>query len=75
MSYMEYKEFQVPESVQQTLEELSSKGEAATLGAGGFFEWLNGLAKEEGWRAVWQGFNYPFIVLEREVVVVEEVKN
>lgn len=72
--HMEYKEVKVPEEVAQRLEEMASKGDAEnppTLGAAGFFDWLNELSRTEGWRAVWQGFNFPYIVLEREVVSEE----
>ena len=77
MSYMEYKEVQVPEEIVNRLREMSeaSTPEApATFGAVGVFDWMNQQAREGGWRVVWQGFNFPFVVFEREVVE-EEVKN
>lgn len=77
MSYMEYKEVQVPEKIQTRLEELSSTAtpeNPSTLGGAGLFDWLTSLSRDEGWRVVWQGFNFPFIVLEREVVAEEVEK-
>jgi hypothetical protein len=70
MSYTEYKEVEVPKEVQEKLmqlQQLSSPDQPATLSASGFFDWLNKLSKDEGWTAVWQGFNFPYIVLERQV--------
>lgn len=72
MSYMEFKETYVPEKIQQTLENLSAEGKNPTLKDGGFYDWLTELSRE-GWRPVWPSFNFPFIVLEREVN--EEVEN
>lgn len=77
MRYMEYKEVETPDDVQTRLEKMRETGnpnEPATLGAAGFFEWLTKLSREEGWRAVWQGFHFPYIVLEREVVEEEVEK-
>jgi len=68
--YVELKEFKIPSEVTDKLAELQEKGDQdnpATLGAAGFFDWLTTMSKTEGWRPVFQGFNYPFIVLEREV--------
>ncbi len=63
MTYMEYKEVKIP---QDCLDKLDS-GEAETLSHAGVFTWLNQLARDEGWRVVWTGFNFPFLILEREV--------
>ena len=76
-SYMEYKEFEVPEEVQNRLEKLAEMGSAdpqtrPTLANAGFFEWLNKLSREEGWRVVWNAFQFPYVVLEREVAVEAE---
>lgn len=68
MTRMEWKEVTVPQEIQDKLGELqqtATQENPATLGAAGFFEWLNKL-NEEGWRPVWPGFHFPFIVLERE---------
>jgi hypothetical protein len=76
MKYMEYKEVEVPSEVQARLAELqenSSPETPATLGACGFFEWITKLSREEGWRPVWQGFNFPYLALEREVNKPREV--
>lgn len=75
MKYMEYKEVQVPEDVQQKLTELQESQDAnttPTLGAAGFFDWLNAISRDDGWHAVWQGFNFPYLVLEREVITEED---
>jgi hypothetical protein len=72
---MEYKEVEVPNDIQARLEELrenSSPEEPATLGACGFFEWVTKLSREEGWCPIWQGFNFPYLALEREVEEEEE---
>lgn len=77
MSYMEYKEVQVPDEMRQKLDAMAKANDPAnppTLGAVGFFEWLNAFAKDEGWSAVWQGFNFPYLVLEREVVLEKSEK-
>jgi len=73
-TYMEYKEVRVPTEITDKLEKMAEAGDPenpATLGAAGFFDWLTEQSKTEGWRAVWSGFNFPFIVLEREVVLEE----
>ena len=72
MSYMEYVEVKIPEEVLARLEELAKKsadvsGEQVTLTEGGFFDWLNKKAKDDGWRMVWSAFRFPFVTLEREV--------
>ena len=70
-TFVEVREFQVPDEIQEKLSQLSEAaqqgGAPVTLTQGGVFEWLNGLARSEGWRPVWQTFQYPFIVMEREV--------
>ncbi len=76
MNYMEYKEVQVPKEIMDNLEKLSQEAtpeNPATLGEAGVFDWLNEQARNNRWRVVWQGFNFPFVVFEREVV--EEVEN
>jgi len=77
MDYMEYKEVKVPDEVREKLDAMAAANDPTnppTLGGAGFFEWLNGLAKDEGWRAVWSGFNFPYLVLEREVVLEKSEK-
>lgn len=64
---MEFKEERIPEEILAKLEKGVEAGQPVTLGAAGVFEWLTNLSKTEGWRPVWQVFNFPFIVLEREV--------
>ncbi|MHA2063127.1 MAG: hypothetical protein ACXABY_01980 [Candidatus Thorarchaeota archaeon] len=76
MKYMEYTELQTPDDVQTRLEKMREIGDPkspATLGAAGFFEWVTKLSREEGWRPVWQGFNFPYLVFEREVDKPREV--
>jgi hypothetical protein len=65
MSYTEYQEFRAPDTIINKLEEAAASGKAMTLTEAGFFEWLNKLSKEDGWRVVWQTFNFPIMVLER----------
>ena len=77
MNYMEFKEVKAPDEVLKKLEEMAAAGDQenpATLGGAGFFAWLTELSKSEGWRPVWSGFNFPYITLEREVVVEEVEK-
>ncbi len=77
MSYMEYKEVKVPDNVCEKLEAMRTANDPAnppTLGGAGFFEFLNALAENEGWRAVWAGFNFPYLVLERKVVLDKSEK-
>lgn len=77
MSYMEYKEVKVPDNVREKLDAMQQANDPTnppTLGGAGFFEFLNTLAKDEGWRAVWAGFNFPYLVLEREVVLEKSEK-
>jgi len=69
-SHMEYKEVQIPEEIVNRMREISGTAtpeKPATFGAAGVFDWLNEQSREGGWRVVWQGFNFPFVVLEREV--------
>lgn len=73
--FREYQEVQVPEEVVNKFNQLVEKGdpnEPATFGAAGLFDWFNQLAREGGWRVVWQGFNFPYVVLERDVEEVEK---
>lgn len=77
MSYMEYKEVLVPDEIVERLREMSETStpeKPATFGAAGVFDWMNAQSRDGGWRVVWAGFNFPYVVLEREVVE-EEVKN
>ncbi len=77
MTYMEYREVRVPTEIEAKLEELSqAEGlqTPPTLGAAGFFEWVTKMSREEGWSVVWQGFHFPYVVLEREVIVEEVQK-
>ncbi len=67
MKYFEFKEVKIPEEIMQKLEKGAEAGQPVTLGAAGVFDWLTQLSKDEGWRPVWNGFNFPFLVLEREV--------
>lgn len=75
MKYMEYQEFEVPAEIQTKLEEMAQNPTGpqgpATLGKAGMFEWMNELSRTEGWSAVWQAFQFPFIVMQREVVTEE----
>lgn len=74
MKYMEYKEVKIPQEMLDTIQgalakmQESGEGEPPTMGDVGVMKWLTRLSKDEGWRVVWQAFNYPFFVLEREVV-------
>jgi hypothetical protein len=77
---MEYKELKAPEEILTRLTEMQNeegRSEPATLGEAGFFDWVNKLSQDEGWSIVWQAFNFPYLVLEREVSVAvpEEVQN
>jgi hypothetical protein len=65
--YVEVKEVKIPEEILAKLEESAKTGEVLTLGEAGVFEWLTKLSREAGWRPVWQGFNFPYVILEREV--------
>lgn len=76
---MEYEEIEVPEEIQNRLEQLAQmqsqeKEHRPTLGNAGFFDWLNKRSREDGWRIVWHGFNFPYVVFEREVEL-EEAQN
>lgn len=73
--YTEYKETQVPVEVVNKFNELveaQDPNNPPTFGAAGLFDWLNKMSREEGWCVVWQGFNFPFIVLERDVEETEK---
>lgn len=71
MTYMEYKEVEVPEEVRKRVSELVKDGQdvaGALLSNSGFLDWLNKLTRRSGWRAVWSTLRFPVsIVLEREV--------
>lgn len=66
MTAMEYREVKIPDEIMKKLEDAAGEGKPMTLGEAGVFDWLNKLSASEGWRAVWQGFNFPYIILERE---------
>ncbi len=70
-SYMEYKEFQIPEEIMTKLETSAEAAQTGakplTLGEAGVLEWLTGLSKEEGWEVVWSTFNFPYLVAQRRV--------
>lgn len=70
-TFVEVREFQVPDEIQEKLSQMSEQAQAGgppvTLTAGGVFDWMNQLSRDEGWRPVWSTFQYPFIVMEREV--------
>ncbi len=77
MSYMEYKEVQVPKEMLNKMRELSNAAtpeNPATFGDAGVFDWMNEQAREDGWRVVWQGFNFPFVVFEREVFTAADME-
>jgi len=67
MKYSEFKEVKIPAEIMEKLEKGVEAGEPVTLGVAGLFDWLTKMSKEEVWRPVWNAFNFPFIVLEREV--------
>jgi hypothetical protein len=67
MKRMEFKEIRLPEDILAKIEAGVSEGKPITLGDAGVFDWLTKLSATEGWRPVWQAFNFPFVVLEREV--------
>ena len=67
MSSMEYKEVQIPKEILDKLEEAATKQEHVTLGDAGVLTWLTETCKDNGWRVVWSTFNFPYVVLEREV--------
>lgn len=75
MSYMEYKEFRIPADMQSKIDSISSedRGMTEVISEAGVFDWINKLSREEGWRPVWQTFQIPFLVMEREII--EEVKD
>ena len=63
----EFREVSIPDEIKAKLEKGAEMGKPVTLGEAGVFEWLTKLSATEGWNPVWQAFNYPFVVLEREV--------
>ena len=65
--YMEFREVKVPDDILSKLEKGAEQGKPVTLGDAGVLEWLTQLSMSDGWRPVWHTFNFPFIVLEREV--------
>lgn len=67
MKKMEFKEVRLPDDILAKLEQGVEAGKPITLGEAGVFEWLTKLSAVDGWRPVWQAFNFPFVVLEREV--------
>lgn len=70
-SYMEYREFQIPEEIMAKLEESAEAaqqgGKVLTLGEAGVMEWLTNLSKNEGWEVIWSTFNFPFVVVQRRI--------
>lgn len=66
-SYMEYKEFRIPEEITSKIEKGAEKGTPITLGDAGLLDWLTLMSKNEGWRPVWQTFVFPYVVMEREI--------
>lgn len=64
---MEFQEFKIPDEILSKFEKGAEAGKPVTLGDAGVLQWLTTLSASEGWRPVWQTFNFPFIVLEREV--------
>lgn len=68
MTKREFKEVKIPAEILAKLEESAEKGAPITLGEAGVFDWLTQLSATEGWLPVWQGFNFPYVVLERDVV-------
>lgn len=73
MKYMEYQEIKAPDEVLTYLEKKAELGEHVTFQDAGYFDWLSELSKE-GWRPIWTSMNFPFLVMEREVVVEEVEK-
>lgn len=67
MKKMEFKEVRIPDDILAKIEESMKSGTPLTLGQAGVFDWLTKLNGAEGWRPVWQVFNFPFVLLEREV--------
>ncbi len=67
MKSFEFREMKIPEEIMQKLEKGAEAGQPITLGSAGLFDWLTKMSSEGGWRPVWNAFNFPFIVLEREV--------
>jgi len=67
MKKMEFKEIRVPDDILAKIEAGVQAGTPITLGEAGIFDWLTKLSAMEGWRPVWQAFNFPLVVVEREV--------
>lgn len=72
-THMEYAEFKLPDDIlakiQNSVEEAQNDPAKTpiTLGEAGVMDWLTNMSRTNGWRAVWNGFNFPYIVMEREV--------
>lgn len=66
MRSMEYREVKIPDEIMTKLEKSAETGSPMTLGEAGVFDWLTKLSASEGWHIVWQGFNFPYVILERE---------
>ncbi len=75
MKRFEFKEVKVPQDLLDKLQQSAivasqdETGEARplTLGQAGVFDWLTRLSKEEGWCPVWETYQFPYIVLQREI--------
>lgn len=75
MEYMEYQELRVPADIEEKLAKLTEAQDQAnppTLGAAGFFDWVNKISRKDGWSVVWQGFNFPYLVVERKVFALDQ---
>ena len=67
MKKMEFKEVRIPEDILTKLSNGAEKGQPVTFGEAGLFDWLTKISAMEGYRPVWQAFNFPFVVFEREI--------
>jgi len=70
-SYMEYKEFKIPQDIMSKLEASAEAaqegGKVLTLGGAGVLDWLTSLSRDEGWEVIWTTFNFPYMVAQRRV--------
>ena len=75
ITYMQYQEVEAPKEIQDEMQQLvTNPGEKPViLSSTGFFDWLSEQTKG-GWRPVWYSFNFPYVVMEREVSVEETEK-
>jgi hypothetical protein len=65
--HKEYKEVKTPDEILKKIDAALESGKPITLGEAGLFDWLNKLSETDGWSVVWQAFNFPMIVLERNI--------